>query len=85
MVKAPAFESLDDSKFSPLAKNTMINVLGGKTTEARSFVVSVDVKFENNKRYQRNYIKSFSSDDIRDDGTECYTDLEYCYSDWAEA
>lgn len=84
MKKTPVFESLVDSKFSPLERNSMTNVLGGKTTEGRSFVVSVDVKFEDGKRYQRNYIKSFTSDEFKD-GTECYYGLEFCYSEWVEA
>lgn len=75
------FESLHQSKFIPLAKQKMNFILGGRSTPGGSKVLTTEYTVDGDTRYQRKHIKSWSADEITADG-ECYTDLEFCYTDW---
>lgn len=75
------FESLNQSKFIPLSEQKMTYVLGGRATAGGSKVITTEYTIVGDTRYQRKHIKSWSADEITADG-ECYTDLEYCFTDW---
>jgi hypothetical protein len=75
------FEPLSQSKFIPLNKQKLVHVLGGKATAGGSKVITTEYTIDGDTRYQRKHIKSWSADEITANG-ECYTDLEYCTSDW---
>lgn len=82
MKKTGNFQSLHDAKFAPIKNGTLAFITGGERTPGGSVVLRKEFGFNaKGDRIQRSYIKSYTGDDITAT-TECYDNLEHCFSDW---